>query len=162
MRRGPSAAAFAAAMALFVSSLAFGYALANRWLGEAAVLLSALMWVFAGRRRPDLCLAISVACAAAGVRLGVGPAWMIAGAAASLGLWDLERALAALAAEGPEADSRAYERLRLRSLALALGCGLALAFLALLARLSIGFPLMAAAALAVFACLDILWRLIGD
>lgn len=161
MRRVPSvaAAAFVASLALFASSLALGYGLASRWLGEAAVLGSTLAWILAGKSRASLCLSISVATAAAGMVLGASAPLMILGATASLGLWDLARARAAV--QSPKRDSSDYERLRLRCLAIALGSGLVLALIALSARVTIRFPLMAAMALAVFVCLDLLRRFLA-
>jgi hypothetical protein len=161
MRRASpaTAAAFFASLALFASSLVLGYGIASRWLGEAAVLGSTLGWILAGRRRASLCLSISVVTAAAGILLGASAPLMILGATASLGLWDLARARAG--AKSPERYSRAYERLRLRSLAIALACGLVLALIALSARVTIRFPLMAAMAIAVFVCLDLLRRFLS-
>ena len=151
--RLPRALALAAALGA-TASLAAGLAAGGRPLVALAALPLALTW--AGTLLPrlgalaPLCLAASVALAAAGLLCGAPTVLMWLGATAALAAWDLvllARAAARpsrAAAEPPPAGAP-----HLRALVFGLASGLALACLGRLARIEL--PFVAMLALAVVA-----------
>jgi hypothetical protein len=124
-------------------TLALSYAGQALWAGAAICAAIGLLWL-AGRWRgwdwvTDPCLAGWVGMAAFGAWQGLPAAWMLAGVAAALAAWDLDRFDQRLRAAGAIPRRAELARAHLRRLAPTIGAGLLLGGIALGARLELTF-----------------------
>lgn len=129
-------------------ALGLGFGLAGRWVWLLAVALVGGGWLAGWRRGwswgAPLGLVGYVALAAAGLLLGVGAGWMLAGAVAALVAWDLDEFVRRLNSVEWVERRRDLERqhlLRLLGVA-GLGSLLAAVALAVQLRLSLGLVLL--------------------
>jgi hypothetical protein len=138
-------------------SFALGYGLGGLWPWEACVAICAAAWLLAWKSRADICLALSALVAAVGLALSAPALPMIAGAAASLLLWDLAEAglpvPSRVARRDPASEKAAKDYLghRLPLALLALGIGTLVA--AIGSGVSIAIPFYAITAFVVVAAL---------
>jgi hypothetical protein len=141
---------FRASAVLATLLLAWGYGLHGLWTGMGLVLLVGLLWLVGqylnARGAADLALMFMVGLAAAGLMLGFGRGWALAGVVLSLVAWDLDHFLRRLSvAERVEDGNQLAQRHLWRLLAVALLGGLLGAIaLGVRVRLSFGLALLLA------------------
>ena len=131
---------------LSAGAFALGSALGGLWFVAVPILILGAAWLAGwGRGWPwisSLGLALSTVGAAAGLLLGLGAGWMLAGLVAALAAWDLHHFSHTL--EGvPRVDGEgSLERRHLLRLLVAVGLGALLAVVALGVRVTLGFGLV--------------------
>ncbi len=126
--------------------LVAGYALGGRPIGVLPLLTLAALW-FAGRHRgwqwvDGTGLLGYTGAAAAGMALGLGAGWMLAGLVAALSAWDLAAFAAWLQGVQPADKAKALVRRHLGQLLIVDAVGLLLAGVALYVRLRLSLAVL--------------------
>jgi hypothetical protein len=148
-QRGVVSGLQAACVALCVLLLGAGYLLGGMVAWAPVALLPGVLWLagrWYGARRPaarrwiaGAALALAFGVAAAGLWIGLGAVWMLAGAVAGLCAWDLDDFEGRLVAATRVADRVRLERKHLWHLAGTSVASLVLALGSLQIRLQLGF-----------------------
>jgi hypothetical protein len=127
-------------------ALALGCTLGGLWFVAVPILILGVAWLVGQSRGwpwiASLGLALSTVAAAAGLLLGLGAGWMLAGLVAALAVWDLYHFSHALESVPRVEGERSLERRHLQRLLMAVGLGVLLAAVALGVRVSLGFGLV--------------------
>ena len=133
---------------LSAGAFALGSALGGLWFVALPILMLGVAWL-AGQIRDwpwiaPLGLVVSTVAAAAGLLLGLGAGWMLAGLVAALAAWDLHHFSHTLEGVPRVEGARSLERRHLQRLLIAVGLGALLAVVALGVdvTLSFGFVLL--------------------
>jgi hypothetical protein len=144
---------------LSAGAFALGSALGGLWFVAPPILVLGVAWL-AGQTRgwpwiASLGLAFSTVAAAAGLLVGLGAGWMLAGLVAALAAWDLHHFSHALESTPRVDGGGSLERRHLMRLLIAVGLGALLAVVALGidVTLSFGFVLL----LGLVAILGLSW-----
>jgi hypothetical protein len=132
-----------ASIGLAAVCLAVGYAQQAVWSGALAIAVGGCLWLVALWRRwrwaDAVGLSLSTGAAAAGLWLGAGATWMLAGLIAALSAWDLDEMVRSLRSVERIDGEKALERQHLLSLLVVDVLGFGLAFLALNVRIRFSF-----------------------
>jgi hypothetical protein len=131
---------------LSVGAFALGSALGGLWFVALPILVLGVAWL-AGQTRgwpwiASLGLVLSTVAAAAGLLVGLGAGWMLAGLVAALAAWDLHHFSHTLESVPRVEGARSLERRHLQRLLIAVGLGVLLAVVALGIRVTLGFGLV--------------------
>lgn len=138
-----------AALIIAATALAAGYILGRARIGALAAPAVTGLWLLARQRRlggwtADLGLVLLLGTAAVGAQIRMAGGWMLMGALAALGAWDLDRFARRLDSAQRVAEQKEIERRHLRWLGLALGMSAVggAAALVLRVRLSLGAAIL--------------------
>jgi uncharacterized membrane protein AbrB (regulator of aidB expression) len=139
-------------ISLFISVT--GYIQINFWQGEIAVLISLLLWIFARKKIPEVCLLLSIIIAVTGILLKIPALLMLLYSVLSIACWDLTLLDKSLAKNDNNQKSNLYQKLRLISLGISLGVGFITVSLGRLLNLKIHFFIMIIFVVIVFFIID--------
>jgi hypothetical protein len=131
---------------LSAGAFALGSALGGLWFVALPILVLGAAWLAGWGRGwswiSSLGLALSTVAAAAGLLLGMGAGWMLAGLVAALAAWDLHHFSHTLEGVTRVEGEANLERRHLQRLLIAVGLGALLAIVALGIDVTLGFGLV--------------------